>query len=82
MQLRAPTPRRRRRRGVGAAVHSCAHPRLVVDDDEAWVCPTVHPVVFEASHAASTMCCAQVQIQVDYASELDDVGEKREPGAD
>ena len=43
---------------------------------------TVHPVVFEASYAASTMCCAQVQIQVDYAAELDDVGEQREPGAD
>ena len=62
-------------------VHSCAHPRLVVVDDEAWVCATVHPVVFEASYAASTMCCAQVQIQVDYTAELDDVGEKREPGA-
>ena len=35
---------------------------------------TVHQVVFEASYAASTMCCAQVQIQVDYAAELDDVG--------
>ena len=40
---------------VRAAVHSCAHPRLVVNDDEAWVCATVHPVVFEASYAASTM---------------------------
>ena len=50
------------------------------DDDEAWVRATVHPVVFEASYSASTMCCAQVQIQVDYAAELDDVGEKREPG--
>ena len=66
-----------------AAVHSCAHPRLVVDDDddEAWVRAAVHPVVFEASYAASTMCCAQVQIQVDFAAELDDVGEKREPGS-
>ena len=44
------------------------------NDDEAWVRATVHPVVFEASYAASTMCCAQVQIQVDYAAELDDVG--------
>ena len=34
------------------------------DDDEAWVRATVHPVVFEASYAASTMCCAQVQNQV------------------
>ena len=64
---------------VRAAVHSCTHPRLVVDDDEAWVRATVHPVVIEASYAASTMCCAQVQIQV--AAELGDVGEKREPGA-
>ena len=56
--------------------------RLFTNDDEAWVRAKVYPVVFKASYAASTLCCAQVQIQVDHAAELGDVGEQREPGAD
>jgi len=36
-QLGTPTPRRRRRRGVGARNCAQLHPRLVIVDDEAWV---------------------------------------------
>ena len=60
-QLRAPTPRRQRRRGVG--VRNCA------------------PGGLEGVVRGKYNVFAQVQIQVDYAAELDDVGEKREPGA-
>ena len=81
-QLRAPTPRCRRRRGVG--VRSCAQLRAPTPRRRRRRGVGVRncaPGGLRGVVRGSTMCCAQVQIQVDYAAELDDVGEKREPGA-